>query len=342
MDLRIRVIFIFLLLLFTQLCGYSQNNLIPLADADSNFVRKHILPNEIRLFYGGQGNNISLGTKREGDPTLNGAIYTNTNDYVGIGITYKWIDGDLSYSLPGTTYLKEERSNLTQFKLGLSYTLRKLAFRGYFQESKGVIVSGTKNEFLSTPSLHEVKLGLQIIYIFNASKYSYRASLYQSELQMKTAGSFMIRLEPFYRNLGSQSGSMIPTSWDVDSRFGEQTGLEYLRAPGILFMPGYGINFVVPNSRLFISPVIFAGVGAAFNSYQAQTGKKRNTNLEYAGSFSLNTGYNGSRIYSKIQFNWNAGYAPLKPSYFTSNNIGLSLWVGMRFGDVENFIPSSL
>lgn len=339
--MKIRLSLILLFTLINLIFGYAQNDLVSLIDADSTYIRKYILPNDIRLFYGLQGTNITLGSQRDADPDFNGNIYTNTNDYVGAGITYKWLDGDLSYSIRGTTYLNEERSNLTQFKLGMSYTLRKIAFRGYIQDNKGVVVSGEQNEFETSPSLHETKLGLQITYIFNAYRYSYRAALYQSEFQMKSAGSFMIRLEPFYRSLGGQGGSMIPSLYDVVTRFGEQVGLEYVKAPGVLVMPGYGFNFVIPDSRLFISPMIFAGVGTAFNTYRGQSGDDRYTNVEYAANFNLNMGYNGSRYYSKIQFNWSAGYAPLNPSYFTSNSLMLSLWFGMRFKDLEKFIPRS-
>ncbi len=339
--MKTRVGLVLILILTNNLFGYSQPDLVSLADADSNYVRKHILPNDLRLFYGMQGNNISLGSTRDGGTSVNGNIYTNTNDYLGAGITYKWLDGDLSFSLPGTTYLNEERSNLTQFKFSMSYTQRKVVFRGYFSDSKGVVVSGINDEFQTTPSLHERKLGLQITYVFNSSRYSYRASLYQSEFQVKTAGSFLLRVEPFYRNLGGQRGSMIPVAFDTRERFGDQAGLEYLKAPGMLFMPGYGINFVIPDSRLFISPMVFAGAGAAFNSYQSQSGKNTYTNVEYAANFNLNAGYNGSRYYSKIQFSWTAGYAPLNPSYFTSNNLTLTFLVGMRFRDVEKFIPNS-
>src|SRR6478735_9254461 len=150
---------------------------ISLEDADSGYVRKYILKNDFRLIYGGQGNNLALGSTRDDETQLNSNLYTNSNDYIGLGITYKWLDGDLSFALPGTTYLKEERSNLTQFKLGVSYTQRSLAFRVYYSDSKGVVVSGSSNEFQSEPTLHETKLGLQIIYLFNALKYSYRASM---------------------------------------------------------------------------------------------------------------------------------------------------------------------
>lgn len=328
---------VLIIILFCNTFCFSQKiqGLISLKDADSTFIRKYVLKNDFRLFYGGQGNNLALGSKRDDGTQLNGNLYTNTNDYIGVGITYKWLDGDLSFALPGTTYLKEERSNLTQFKLGVSYTQRKLAFRAYYSDSKGVVVSGSDNEFQSDPTLHEVKLGLQIIYLFNASKYSYRASMYQSEYQLKTAGSFLLRAEPFYRNLGTTSGSMIPSGFDDPSRFGEQAGLEYIEAPGLLILPGYGINIVIPDSRFFISPIFFGGLGIAYNQYQTTNTHGSFTSVEYAGNITLNTGYNGNRQYLKMQFTWSAGYTLLNPTYLTNSNLTLVLTAGIRFRDLK-------
>lgn len=323
--------------LFYASSGIAQNQLtlLSLSDADSNYVRKYVLKNDFRFFYGGQGNNLSLGSTRDAETKLNGDLYKNTNDYVGLGITYGLLDGDLSFSLPGTTYLKEERSNLTQFKLALSYTQRKFVFRGSYSDSKGVVVSGSDNEFQSTPSLHEIKVGLQIIYLFNHAKYSYRASMYQSEYQMKTVGSFLLRIDPFYRDLGTKSGSMIPAAYDLTSRFGEQAGLEYVKAPGVLVLPGYGINIIVRNTRFFISPIVFAGLGIAHNMYEAKNGTGSYTSLEYATNFTLNAGYNGNRYYSKIMFNWSSGYTSLDPSYLTTSNLTLVLTCGIRFRNLN-------
>lgn len=339
MKLRTGLLSIFLSL--HHLYGFAQPDVIALYDADSVYIRKYVLLNDVRLFYGGQGNNISLGTKRNGETQLNGDVYTNTNDYIGVGLTYKWLDGDLSFALPGTTYLKEDRSNLTQFKLSMSYTMRSVIFRGYYTESKGMVISDAADEFESTPSIHEEKMGVQITWLFNPARYSYRAAMYQSEVQMKTAGSFLFRVEPFYRNLGGQSGSMIPATYDTPELYGDQVGLEYIKAPGVLFMPGYGITIVIPNSKIFISPMAFAGVGAAFNSYRSKNGDEHYTNAEYAANFNLNMGYNGSRYYSRIQFSYVAGYTPLNPSYFTTTNLMLVLTTGIRFGDVEKFISRS-
>lgn len=317
---------------FTSPC-FSQPlpGLLPLVDADSNYIKKFDRDREVRIFYGGQGNNLSLGSTRDDVTNLNGDLYKNTNDYIGVGITYGLLDADISFSLPGTTYLKEERSNLTQFKLAFSYTRRKVIFRPYYSESTGVVISDSDHAFESAPSVQEIKLGMQITYLFNSSTYSYRASMYQSEYQVKTAGSFLVRIDPFYRSVGTKDGSMVPATHDLESRFGEQTGLEYIRSPGLLVLPGYGINIVVRDTRLFISPIVFAGFGFAQNMYETTSGKGSSTSLEYAANVVLNAGYNGSRYYSKLQVTWSTGYTSLDPTYFTNSNLTCVLVAGVRF-----------
>ncbi|MEJ1238438.1 DUF4421 family protein [Chryseolinea sp. T2] len=304
-------------------------------DADSVYIRTFLKKNDIRIFYGGQGNRLVLGSLRDGSPDLTRNIYHNTNDFIGVGISYKWLDGDAYFSLPGTTYLKEERSNLDQFRLAGSYTRRRISFRGYISDSKGVIISGNQDEYQSPPSIHEFLAGLQATYIFNESKYSYRAALYQNERQMTTAGSFLIRGEIFYRSLGANGQPLIPEAYDVETRFGPQTGLEYLRAPGLIIMPGYGMNFVFNSSRLFISPILLAGAGAAFNTYKTDTNKGTHVNMEYDAYFLLNVGYNGRLWYGRIQSSYGIGYSKIQPTYLTSANLMFTLLAGYRFYDLS-------
>jgi hypothetical protein len=319
------------LMLLTSACfSQSTRELLATPGADSEFVRKFARNNDVRVFYGLQGNNLSLGSTYDGTK-INGDLYRNTNDYVGAGVSYGWLDGDLSIAIPGTTYLQQERSTLNQFKLALSYTRRKIVLRGIYSESTGVVISGSNNEFESTPSVQEQRFGLQITYLFNAEKYSYRAAIYQSEYQMKTAGSFMIRLDPFYRRLGTNDQSIIPAAYDDVSRFGSQSGLEYIQSPGLLVLPGYGINIALRDTRFFISPIVFAGLGFAHNMYKGAGGPGSFTSPEYAANAILNTGYNGSKYYTKLQFNWTSGYTSMNPTYLTSSNLTCLLMVGMRF-----------
>ena len=318
----------------------SQNDTKVVGDADSLYIRTFIKPNDIRVFYGAQGNRMVLGSLQDGSPDLGGNLYRNTNDFLGVGLTYKWIDGDLYFSLPGTTYLKEERSNLDQFKLSTSHTRRKIGYRAYLANSTGVIVSGNNDEYESDPSMHEFQMGVQATYVFNNRCYSYRAALFQSEEQVKTAGSFLLRGEVFYRSLGGSGQHIVPDVYDVVSRFGSQTGMTYLKAPGLLVMPGYGINVAIPHTKFFISPMMLAGLGAAFNTYKSDNGRREHVNMEYSGTFLLNAGYNGGLLYGRLQFNYSASYSPIQPAYLTSVYWGVSLWVGLRFRDLHVFTSS--
>jgi hypothetical protein len=86
MGFKIGLLALFLLLAASSGFGQAAPKLLPLADADSNYVRKFELNKEFRFLYGLQGNNLSIGSSRDSDTQLNGDLYKNTNDYIGAGI----------------------------------------------------------------------------------------------------------------------------------------------------------------------------------------------------------------------------------------------------------------
>lgn len=306
-------------------------------DADSTYIMEYARVNDIRVIYGGQGSNISYGSTNDGSSLFSDALYNNVNDLAGFGLTYKFIDFDLAFSLKEVHIMDEDRQNLSQFKLGYSHTMRRLAIRGYISEAKGVIVEQNKDESQTDADVHLLKVGAQVTYYFNYNKYSYRSANFQNELQRKSAGSFLLRAEPFYRSLGMQD-AMIPK----DVLYGPQAGLEYVRTGGLMLMPGYGYNLAVRRGRFFLSPIVFLGPGVTVNTYKADDEKHSFINIEWAGSFALNMGYNGPRAYATIRGAYEAGYFKLDPSYFTSSDVKVTLTVGWRFNHFEHFIPTSL
>jgi len=160
-------------------------------------------------------------------------------------------------------------------------------------------------------------------------------------MQRKTAGSFLIRLEPFYRTIGMES-AVVPTELDVPDTYGEQVGLEYVKSPGLLIMPGYGHNFAAYDGKFFVSPIVFFGTGFALNVYRAEGGKYTFPNAEWAGSVALNVGYNGTKMYATLRGMYECGYFKLDPSYFTTSDLRITFTLGLRFGHFEKFIPSIL
>src|SRR5688572_28151517 len=100
MKMRIQHTLSVILLLTLSQIAFSQpvNRTKAAEDADSTFIRSFVKQNDIRIFYGGQGNRLILGSLRDGRPDLTRSVYNNTNDFIGIGGTYRWLDGDLSFS----------------------------------------------------------------------------------------------------------------------------------------------------------------------------------------------------------------------------------------------------
>jgi len=346
MSVKKLICLLFTLLIFNSCIAQQEGsigvlNTSSILEVDSNFVHTYDKPNDIRLIYGTQGSSLVYGSKNEANPTIPTSLFNNVNDFIGIGLTYKILDADLVFSLPKTRLLEEDRENLDQFRFSLSYTGRKFAIRGLISDTKGMISVDPMDRFQSNADVHQYRISAQLTYIFNHQKYSYRAAMFQNELQRKTAGSFLLRLEPFYRGLGAGSG-LVPPTYDKAATYGDLVGLEYLKAPGFLAMPGYGITITPFGDRFFISPMIFGGPGLAFNFYEGDFGEFTYTNIEWATMAALNMGYNGDRTYLNLNVTGDTNYTPLQPAYFTSSNLKISVTFGYRFIDLEKLIPRSL
>jgi GNAT superfamily N-acetyltransferase len=319
----------------------DSSGLLKVADVDSLYIVKFARPNIIRGFYGTQGTAVQYGSVHKGNPDLNTAMYSNVNDFVGFGLTYKILDADVSFSLPATRLVQQDLQNLSQFRLGLGFTSRNYIVRAFYTDSRGVIAADQEGKFQSTPDIHQYRAGAQFTWIFNSSKYSYRAFMFQDERQLRSAGSFLLRLEPFYRGLGVGS-KLVPASLDNVSTYGDMVGLEYLKAPGLLVMPGYGGTIIMADGRFFVSPMVLAGGGVAFNFYKGRAGEFAYTSWELSGSAVLNAGYNGKRLFFNTSFHYDVNYAPVKPAYFLTSNVRMSITLGYRFSNLEKFIPTEL
>ena len=309
-------------------------------DADSLYVLKFDRINDFRVMYGTQGSSLGYGTKHE-NIRVNTAVYNNVADLVGFGLTYKWIDLDFAFSLPRTTLQDVGLQNLTQFKLAGSYTSRKFFVRGYYLSSSGVIVEDEGGKFKSSPDITMDYIGIQYTQCFNFSRYSLRAAAVHYELQRRSAGSFLLRGEPFYRRLGV-GNPLVPAPYNDPALYGEQTDLRYAYAPGLLIMPGYGFTWAMKDGKYFVSPMVFLGTGFAINTYKGNVGERTGINTEWAGSASLNMGYNGPRWYVAFRSSYDMRYFLLDPSYFTIIDLKVNVTVGYRVMNLEKFIPEKI
>ncbi len=313
-----------------------------LSDTDPSFIKSFSRSNDFRIIGGGLGHVLNYQSSNEQNQRLNLDTYTNVALLTGFGLTYKFIDFDLTFTVKSFQPTNNDIGNLDQFRLLASYTARSNSFRLYVSDSKGVISTNPETDFQSNPSIRLTKWTGQITHIFNYKRFSYRAANFQSELQTKSAGSFLLRFEPFYRELGIQGVALAPDTYDIKAAFEKQAGLDYVNAPGMLLLPGYAYTAVLKDGRYYLSPMILLGTGFAVNTYRSNEGKFNTLNWEYSGALSINTGYNGSLIYTNLRLSSDITYSYLNPSYFTTNELKIFLTLGYRFKHLENLIPVSL
>ena len=306
---------------------------------DSLYLRGFNRKNDFRLNYTSQRYLLNYGSRHKNFST--GNKFSNVSDLVGFGLTYKFIDFDIAFSLPQSQVLQTGLQNLKLFRLAGSFSSRNWTVRGYWLEGTGMVASDASGEFVSGPSVYMLNLGVQYTRYFNSKKFSFRAASFQNEVQLKTAGSFLLRVEPFFRRLGMGT-QLVPSSLDLPATYGEQSGLRYVYAPGLLLQPGYGFNWSSRNTRWFVSPMIFGGGGVALNVYNGKLGEKTKFSVEWKGSAVLNMGYNGPRMYVSLRSSYELDYFFLDPSYFYTTDLRLGITFGYRFNVVEKFIPESL
>lgn len=310
-----------------------------LEDADSVYVLGFRRKADVRAHFTSQRYLLEYGSS-QGSGKSTGR-FTNVSEFLGGGFTYKFLDLDLSFSLPQTRILETGIQNLTQFRLTGSFSSRRWVFRGYWLQSTGLVATDADGQFVSGPSVDMLSLGIPITYIFNDRRYSFRSAAFQGEAQVKSAGSFLLRVEPFFRRLGT-GNVFVPPGQDIPAKYGEQAGLKYVYAPGIILLPGYGYNAVSANGRWFVSPMAFVGGGAAWNVYKGNSGEKQKLSPQWKASALLNMGYNGPRWYVAVRSTWEYDYFFLDPSFFRTTDIKLGFTIGYRFTYFEKWLPESL
>ena len=310
-------------------------------DADPGYITKFKRKNVARVFYGAGDFGLIWGSTNLQNGTTHLKFTSNGSDFIGVGLGYKFIDFDLSFSLPNTSVIATEREQVTQFQFAMSFTSRMYTTRAYIMSYRGMIAVSDNNSFQSAPDIHYARYGAQFTYFLNGEKYSFRAASFQYELQKKTAGSFFLRAEPFYRTV-TPGDKFVPDSLDKVAVYGLQTKIDYIRAPGIYCLPGYGINFVRGGGRWYFAPMIFAGPGLAFNSYKGSGGAYNATRVEWSGLASVNTGFSNARLYADLYAYVDANYSPLNPSYLLAGRYKIVFSFGWRFVNLEHFLPENL
>lgn len=208
----------------------------------------------------------------------------------GIGFTYVFkIKNDFLDTLG------RAKSGFKQFQLNMYGT--KFGFEGYYQDYQRFYFHYKGDHLLLknyNSDIRAYQWGINTIFIFNGKKFSYNAAFNQTQLQKKSAGSWM--LIPALKFNEIKSGHLIPDS--VNKYFGSITNLQRNRNYSFLIQTGYGFNLT--KNYFYFSGAVLGGVGIQTQSYTYPLGKLHKIAFPLVGRVKGGLGYNGKIFFAGL------------------------------------------
>lgn len=231
-------------------------------------------------------------------------LYPNNPVNLGIGFTIKNTVVNISYGY-GLKFLRDIKYGKTSaFDLQLHNYGRKYVLDVFVQRYEGFYRKNTKerNEITLFPNVEINQYGLLGQYVFNHKRFSYKAAFVQDEIQLRSAGSFLLGGSVFKSKVISDGSFMYKGS----QRFKNiQFGFNF----------GYAHSFVL-SRFIFLSGSAAAGINFGSATIRTFGGE---TEIYPNVLFRLATGYN------RAHWSFGVSYVGslLYPSLSKNESIGL-------------------
>lgn len=257
----------------------------------------------------------------------------NTSLNIGIGATYRSFTLNLAYGFSFLNNFKAERGKTRYLDLQGHFYPRKFAIDFFGQFYKGYYIS--PKDFVPgypgyyyRPDLRVRMVGFSSYYIFNNTKFSYRASMIQNERQTKSAGTFLVGGDIYYGTVLSDS-TLVPS--EISNKFpqGEVNRFRFFKiGPGV----GYAYSFVY-KQHWFASASITLNTSLDFIHEDEGKSDDEKTSASLNYMIKAAAGYNSRRwIYSVSWVNSSLrSQGSLNDSYYALNTGNYRLTVARRF-----------
>jgi hypothetical protein len=241
----------------------------------------------------------------------------NRNLNLGFGLNYKWFGLGVAFNFPfinndddiyGKTKRFDAHTNIFTRNLAIDFYLS--FYRGFYIENpESYLPDWTPGmPYPQRPDISTTKIGGSCIYAFKYRKYSTKAAFIQTDLQKKSAGSFL--LGGFFSIFGiAGDSSFIPYElkeiYDPDLLFKKLS----VFGAGVSF--GYTHTFVLWK-KLYVSFTLVPGISVQgyeidyeekpqqktgsflAGRLQARAALVYNTEKSYAGITAINDSYSGN------------------------------------------------
>jgi hypothetical protein len=281
-------------------------DLSPKYDTSYIAVYKDELTTRLYLSRKQNGYNLATGL-------LDPWIKYRTNDVlqVGLGYTYSFLTLNLAVKFPFINVDDDLYGESHYMDLQAHTYFRSIIIDFYLQWNKGFYMANPEEVFPVFPNsqarplrgdLRTNILGLNVQYLFNSERYSYKAAFVQNEFQRKSAGSPIVGAEAFWvlgMSDSAMAGSHLPQVGYLDDQPFNQVDAINAGING-----GYAYTFVWQEA-LYLSLSTTFGISAGKNlvhyTPESETLSSRLT-YGFSNSTLISFGFNNKNYYVGMSF----------------------------------------
>lgn len=237
-------------------------------------------------------------------------MIADANAVTGISIDFDKISFCFGIkSTPPTDDIALKKGKTKYSTLGLSFTFYRFRFEGSYRSYNGFydVKSPAYNPdfdsngvYYQNPSMNVRSMRVKTLFVVNKRKFSYSSAYFNTQRQLKSAGSLLLCSNIYDYTFRSDS-SMIPVP--AQQFYGRYALMNLYRVQGISIGPGYSFNLVIFKT-FYVNLTATTGfdfqhrnIGTFDRSYSDKRWK-----VGAAADFRSAIGLNGKRMFFSITY----------------------------------------
>ncbi|MCF8406048.1 MAG: DUF4421 domain-containing protein [Bacteroidales bacterium] len=282
---------ILLIILLQQ--GFAQDSLHGRKEIDSIYITDISDKLALRIYGINKFNKFSI---RDNDLEHEIQYAPNNNLNIGIGVNYKWFGLGVAINFPfinnddpkyGSTKRFDGQTNIYSRKFVIDFYLQY--YKGFFIENPTTFRDNWADSlpYPQRPDIITTSLGASYVYVFNHRKYSAKAAFVQTDLQRKSAGSFL--LGGYFSLMGiTGDSSFIPA--EIQGQYNPELLFKELSVASIGIAFGYSHTFVLWKSY-YLSFTFIPGIASQGYSLAFENQTDNKSGSVWAGKFLARTAF---------------------------------------------------
>lgn len=278
-------------------------------------------------FYSIELNNSAINKKLKLEP--------NGKTSLGLGFSYKWIGLGVNFSPSFINKDDEIYGKTKSFDTQLNIYTNTFGADAYFQYYKGFYLKNPDNfinwqndAFPFCPDLESYSFGVSGYYFTNNKRFSYKAAFTRTQIQKKSAGSFIMGIYANV-NMADAPNGLVPD--ELPDTLISYYNIEGYKTGSVGFSAGYTYTLVL-FKRVFINGSLVPGLGIRNAEFWANDiTNKQNTTLTGSLTTRIALGYEGKNIYAGIRLISIIDSYNYESVDISSSGGNVSLYFGKRF-----------